>query len=832
MSETSPQQPNPYIVGRPVEGATLYGREDVFGFVYDILVASKQNAVVLYGQRRAGKTSILHELPNRLPRQKFYFTFFDLQGQAGLGMTDVLHNLAVAIAESLKMTLPDKGGFQTGKDYFRKKFLPAVWQKLGERRLLLLFDEFEVPSESEDKAVRDRAEQEFYPYMRELLDKETRLSFVFVIGRRIDDLAHWVKRVFKEAQYKKIGLLKRPEAIDLITKPAEHILNYKPEAIEAILDLTSGHPFFTQLLCFELFNYAQKRKSNTILAADVSAIVARALESGQLAFTWLWDAISTSGKIYLAAVAYVRSENRVANKDTIQEVLSEFRIRPGPNWNSVSRELADWDVLRDDTSDIQFVVRLVELWVRKSHTLRDIKAALMHEGDGEFKKARALAQQGDFALAVKAFRDLLITNPNHLGAQLALAQTLLDQGEVKEAVEAFEEAFWLDEDVGREGLIDARLAMAQALEEQEQFVEAAVHYRRVLELKPGEYRVQEKLRVLYDQGRKAAAAGNWEKAARSLERVTDIDRDYKDAHSRRDYAYQQAKIAAQFKGEQVIPEPPSPPPSSPRPLSLIVGMVIALALLGGIGGWLIWGGGIPAQDTPTPTQAIAVIDNTPTIQPTTEATAELTQEPTLGPTEELTRVPTEKPTQMPTQEPTIEPTDTPTQEPTPEPTSTATEEPTPEPTPTVASTPTPIIIVVTPTPTPTPALPSYPQPQLISPPNLDLVSGAGHFTGRFSQPRLEWRPVPGLAQNDFYTVAVSFRTAAGVTFEGATIKDAFWVVDQRFYDEVAGPQRDFTWWVVVSHFEGSTTNAQGKLEPVGAGVEVSPQSEKRIFRWD
>jgi tetratricopeptide (TPR) repeat protein len=823
MSETSLQHPNPYIVGRPVEGATLYGREDVFGFVYDTLVASKQNAVVLYGQRRAGKTSILHELPNRLPREKFHFAFFDLQGQAGLGMADVLHNLAVAIAESLKMTPPDKGGFQTKKDYFRKKFLPAVWQKLGERRLLLLFDEFEVPSESEDKVVRDRAEQEFYPYMRELLDKETRLSFVFVIGRRIDDLAHWVKRVFKEAQYKKIGLLKRPEAIDLITKPAEHILNYKPEAIETILDLTSGHPFFTQLLCFELFNYAQKRKSNTILAADVSAIVARALESGQPAFTWLWDAISTSGKIYLAAIACIRSENRKANKDTIQEVLNEFRIRPGPDWNSVSRELADWDVLRDDTSDIQFVVRLVELWVRKSHTLRGIKAALMHEGDGEFRKARALAQQGDFALAVKAFRDLLTTNPNHLGTQLALAQTLLDQKELKEAVEAFEEAFWLDEDVGREGLIDARLAMAQALEEQEQFVEAAVHYRRVLELKPDEYRVQEKLRILYDQGRKAAAAEDWEKAARSLERVTDIDRDYKDAHDRRDYAFRQVKLATQPKDAQAAPEPPSPPPPRSRPLAPIVGLVIALALLGGIGGWLIWGRG-PAPETPTPTQAIANLDRTPTTQPTTEATIEATQEPTLAPTEE--------PTKEPSPEPTVEPTSTSTEEPTPEPPSTPTQEPTPEPTPTVISTPTPIIIVVTPTPTPTPALPSYPQPQLISPPNLDLASGEGHFTGRFSQPRLEWQPVPGLAQNDFYTVSVSFQTATGVTFEGATIKDTFWVVDQRFYDEVAGPQRDFTWWVVVSHFEGSTTDAQGKLEPVGAGVEVSPQSEKRIFRWD
>ncbi|NJN95015.1 MAG: ATP-binding protein [Anaerolineales bacterium] len=206
MSETSPPQANnPYIVGRPVERETLYGRDDVFRFVYDTLASSQQNAVVLYGQRRSGKTSILRELPHRLPAEKFCFTFFDLQGQAKLDLAEVLFNLAGAIADTLQLEPLNKQDFQGDKDYFRKNFLPVVWQKLANRRLLLLFDEFEVPSESADKEIKNKAEQEFYPYMRDLLDKEKRLSFVFVVGRRIDDLAHWVKRVFKEAQYKKLA---------------------------------------------------------------------------------------------------------------------------------------------------------------------------------------------------------------------------------------------------------------------------------------------------------------------------------------------------------------------------------------------------------------------------------------------------------------------------------------------------------------------------------------------------------------------------------------------------------------------------------------------------
>lgn len=837
MSEPSPPQANnPYIVGRPVERETLYGRDDVFRFVYDTLASSRQNAVVLYGQRRSGKTSILRELPHRLPPEKFRFTFFDLQGQAKLDLADVLFNLAGAIAETLQLTPPNKQDFQADKDYFRKNFLPIVWQKLAGRRLLLLFDEFEVPSESANKEIKDKAEQEFYPYMRDLLDKEKRLSFVFVVGRRIDDLAHWVKRVFKEAQYKKIGLLQKSEAIDLITRPADTLLNYNPEAIEAILNLTSGHPFFTQLICFELFNYAQKHNIKTIVASDVAAIVSPALESGKPAFTWLWDAISTSGQIYLAAIAHLHAENQKANKDAIQAALDKFRIRRGADWSSAPRELTDWDILRDNSSDdLQFVVRLMELWVRESHGLREMKATLTQEGEGDFKKARALAQNGQPEQAVKALRDLLTMNPNHLGAQLALARLLLDQKKIKEAVDAFEDAFWLDEDVGRDGLVDARLAMAQALEENQHYVEAALHYRRVLELKRDEYRVQEKLRVLYDQGRKAAAAGDWTRAAHFLERVTDIDKQYKDAHHRRDSAYHRAKTASQPLEPVVSAAPPSTSTTLRALMPVLGSIAVLLLLLGGAGGWFILNGLVLA--TPTATQAIALVSETPpTASPTPSSTPEPTQTPMPASTD--TPPPTETPASPPTDTPTPTPTDTPTPTPTDTPTPTPTKTPLPSPTATPQPTQTPIIIqvVVTATPTATPSpLPTLPPPQLLSPPDLNLQTGAGVFNGRANQPRLEWSPVPNLGQNDFYTVSVSFPSAkgeGGMFFGGVTTKATFWDVPQSFYDDVSGAQRDFTWSIVISRFQEVKPNAQGGVDPVGEGQEVSQRSQERTFRWN
>ncbi|NJN95016.1 MAG: tetratricopeptide repeat protein, partial [Anaerolineales bacterium] len=389
-----------------------------------------------------------------------------------------------------------------------------------------------------------------------------------------------------------------------------------------------------------------------------------ALESGKPAFTWLWDAISTSGQIYLAAIAHLHAENEKANKDVIQTTLDTFRIRRGADWSSVPRELADWDILRDNSgNNLQFVVRLMEFWVQESHGLREMKAALTQEGDGDFKKARALIQAGQSEQAVKALRDLLTINPNHLGAQLALARLLLDQKRVKEAVDAFEDAFWLDEDVGRDGLIDARLAMAMALEENQQYVEAALHYRRVLQLRRDEYRVQEKLRVLYDQGRKAAAAGDWDKAARYLERVTDIDKTYKDAHERRDSAYHKAKTASQPL-EPVIATAPASPSTTLRALVMLSSAAVLLLFLGGVGGWFILNGLVLAS--PTATQAIALASETPLNSPTFTSTPEPTQTPALTSTAlpAPSDTPTAPPADTPTSTPTAPPTDTPTPTPT------------------------------------------------------------------------------------------------------------------------------------------------------------------------
>ena len=86
---------NPYIAGNPVGGGNAFiGRADVLRGVLGVLRRLGENAPVLHGQRRIGKTSVLQELAIRLPAEGPYRpVYFDLQDKAALSLVEVLAEL-------------------------------------------------------------------------------------------------------------------------------------------------------------------------------------------------------------------------------------------------------------------------------------------------------------------------------------------------------------------------------------------------------------------------------------------------------------------------------------------------------------------------------------------------------------------------------------------------------------------------------------------------------------------------------------------------------------------------------------------------------------------
>src|SRR5438128_878710 len=94
---------NPYIAGSPVTVSEMFfGRADVFDFVRQALVGRhRDNVIVLYGQRRTGKTSILYQLQRQLgPR--YVCAFIVLHALALDSLGGALWELATSIIRVLR----------------------------------------------------------------------------------------------------------------------------------------------------------------------------------------------------------------------------------------------------------------------------------------------------------------------------------------------------------------------------------------------------------------------------------------------------------------------------------------------------------------------------------------------------------------------------------------------------------------------------------------------------------------------------------------------------------------------------------------------------------
>lgn len=291
---------NPYIAGNPVGGEKAFvGRIDIIREATRLLATARDNAILLYGQRRIGKTSILQELAQQLPHHGPYHpVYFDLQDKAARPLPEVLQALARCISYTLSVPDPEAIDF-TQDDAFARKFLPPILNDAipPDASLVLLLDEFDVLDNPQEK----QAGVTFFPYLRQLMALDRRrLQFVFVIGRKPEDLKNSLS-LFKGVRSKRISLLKPADAEKLIRlAEGNETLRWTDEAVAEVYRLTNGHPYLTQQLCQLIWDNAYEADSETpptVAEADVQAAISDTLASSVSALEWLWSGLGASERV-------------------------------------------------------------------------------------------------------------------------------------------------------------------------------------------------------------------------------------------------------------------------------------------------------------------------------------------------------------------------------------------------------------------------------------------------------------------------------------------------------------------------------------------------------
>ncbi|UCC65225.1 MAG: SUMF1/EgtB/PvdO family nonheme iron enzyme, partial [Anaerolineae bacterium] len=529
-----PKPLNPYIAGSALDGPEGFvGREDILRLVKTELRSPHQNAVVLFGQRRIGKTSILLQLRRRLPESGFVPIYLDLMDRARQPLGAVLAELADNVALELGLEPPEPDRFDDGGNFFRQGFLPIVYEALGgdedARRLVFLFDEFDVLDMAAGQELPETAAARvFFPYLRELMSREKRLGFVIVVGRKTEELSTDFRAAFRAARYQRVSVLKEDRARALIRRAEEEgTLRYTAPAVIRILELTAGHPYFTQLTCFLLFNYvwaADVEEVPQVNKADVDAIVPQVLEAGNNAFEWVWDGLPPAERIIFSAIAEGTDEGRVLDKDQVVEVLQQHGIRIFIRELELApRTLVEWEMLRQVNGGYRFFIELMRRWVAKNKPMTRVREELDRVdvvADGFFQLGKTFYRQDNFEEAIELLREALTANPNHFEARRLLGTCLREQGDLAAAIREFEWAYEYDAQASRYDLVRTLLLRGESLEREGAENEALAIYERVLEVSPRETVARERRAAIYERrGDDALAADDYEAALAAYEQA-------------------------------------------------------------------------------------------------------------------------------------------------------------------------------------------------------------------------------------------------------------------------------------------------------------------------
>ena len=528
--------PSPYIIGVPIrDPERFFGREDLFSVIKDNLLQNVQ-LTLLYGQRRIGKSSILKQVPRKISIDdidQFVFIDFDFQKTENLSTPEILHLIAIGIIEKIQINhevlhhLAEN--IQTDIEIFSRDFLPEVYQQLGNKKLVLLWDEFDVLSEIDTY-------KSFCDYIIKLQEKDKKLFIIPVLGRHISKLQKSIFLLGK-APFIEIALLDMHYAEKLITKPAEGVLKYELEAIKAIFNLSAGHPYFTQCICSAIYNLAsglyQNNKTNvlplSINGDDVESIVDKAIELAEPGLAWFWDGLTPEQQVIFAAAAEAQKiaiqQNQLIPQPPL-ELLSSYGILETEYLNIAYKQLAEDGFLDDSRVKVEFVRR----WLVKTHKLKDEISNLKNIEEKNVNQLLSVAdglRQKNNAQALQIYEQALQLHPNNFTTVMSLAGEYLNIEELNKACGLYKRAYQfysINNNNKQESVLQPLLTLAEKYSKQGNFEQALEIYTLANEIdrESGKHGF---LQTIENYVHKLILARKWTKATEQCELGLQIDPD-------------------------------------------------------------------------------------------------------------------------------------------------------------------------------------------------------------------------------------------------------------------------------------------------------------------
>ncbi|HIE01021.1 MAG TPA: ATP-binding protein [Thiotrichaceae bacterium] len=358
----------PYVTGAGLgNDRTFVGRTDLLAWLGSLWrQPDGKPAVVLIGQRRIGKTSLLNKIKrDGLERTRLIPVYIDTQEIGDTGELSFLTAVSERMAEAVGMAAP----ILNAAPYLDfQHFLTETKAILDNRRFLLMIDESEA-------IFQGKFGSALPPFLRSLMQHADYPTLLLFCGTYFLKQVAWdySSVFFNTAQFKTVSYLSAAESAELLQKPAREMLEFDEYVLEQAHKLTKGQPLLLQSLganLIEEFNAVVRsgeERSNYVNFNDLEhATQVLVKQQDNMAFIDHWKGSDTATHRVLSALAWATDETNRPQLD-IDGILAAMRENrldlPRKQVFDIIQGLVDQEILERAGVTYRFAVPLYRRWI-------------------------------------------------------------------------------------------------------------------------------------------------------------------------------------------------------------------------------------------------------------------------------------------------------------------------------------------------------------------------------------------------------------------------------------------------------------------------------------
>lgn len=293
---------SPYSLSPLSDPDQLVGRAAVLQALEAGISGEDSLSFLVSGQKRVGKTSLVQVLATRLRRAAIAVPVYLPVGT----YADQPVGLARGVARRLGHALREQGGDAAARDLVsswltthREPRFSDLYDLVDDvlacglpaPKLLIILDEFdELPTELYQQSDDARA---FFNTLRSLMILRD-VSMILVGGERTNFVLAPHGQAVNLLKQQRLDAFARSDQTrdfaDLVRHPAVGILDFTDQAVDALFEVTAGHPFYGRMVCGEVYRLMVERRDASVTVREVQDALGLVIDSATMTnFQHYWD---------------------------------------------------------------------------------------------------------------------------------------------------------------------------------------------------------------------------------------------------------------------------------------------------------------------------------------------------------------------------------------------------------------------------------------------------------------------------------------------------------------------------------------------------------------